>query len=575
MENNRIRKKTVFVAGDSIYSPLGFSTEDNMRAIYLGNSAIHRVNDSLVFSRPFYGAKIEKEADFSSITDNGENFTLLEKRIIYSIEDAIKSSRLSPESVKCGKTRLIIATTKGNIDLLEGSCDNIDSRAFLGEFALRINRYLGLEENPLVVSNACISGISALVTATRLIEYGECDNVIVAGADLMTKFVVSGFEAFHSVSETVCTPYDINRDGLSLGEAAGVVILTSDRSLVEQSDPIVIEGGEITNDANHLSAPSRTGDGLGTAMLMAMEQANISASSVDFINAHGTATVYNDEMESKAIHWASLMNVPVQSLKPYWGHTLGASGVIESIASFWQINNSLLIGTRGFKESGVPMEIVVSPHNRECNLNRCIKSASGFGGCNAAIVFARESVSNYPGDTRTKDWVEVSSFEMKGEENFDVFIREKYREMEMKDIKFFKMDDLSKLGVIATAKLLAGFDELENYSPFERGFFVANCSSSLESDTKHQRIIDKDGDSMTSPALFVYTLPNIVLGESSIRNKFQGENSFFVTGMSGKNEIVPELLRLAQKSSLKLVIAGWCDFLNGTFDLDLKLYKRG
>jgi len=197
----------------------------------------------------------------------------------------------------------------------------------------------------------------------------------------MTKFVVSGFEAFHSISETVCRPYDVKRDGLSLGEAAGTVILTSLRSMLADNDPIVIEGGSVTNDSNHLSAPSRTGDGLGEAMLAAMSEAQILGTSVDFVNAHGTATIYNDEMESKAIHWASLMNAQVQSLKPYWGHTLGASGVIESIASFWQIKNSLLIGTKGFNEAGVPMEIKVSPHHRECALmctKQMCKECIGF-----------------------------------------------------------------------------------------------------------------------------------------------------------------------------------------------------
>ncbi len=574
MENKRMRKIAVYVAGDSIYSPLGFSTEENMRAIYLGKSAIHRVDDPSIFSRPFNGAKIEHEADFSSITDKGEDFTLLEKRIIYTIEEAIKNSDIAPESIKKGKTRLIIATTKANIDLLDRSCDYIDERAYLGEFALRINRFLGLVQIPLVVSNACISGISAIITAARLIQYGECENVIVVGADLMTKFVVSGFEAFHSISETICTPYDIKRDGLSLGEAVGALILTSARSLIADNDPIVIEGGAITNDANHLSAPSRTGDGLGEAMIAAMNEAQISGSCVDFVNAHGTATTYNDEMESKAVHWASLMDVPVQSLKPYWGHTLGASGVIESIASFWQIKNSLLIGTKGFEEAGVPMPIKISPHHRECSLNRCVKSASGFGGCNAAIVFARESVSNYPAMTRGGEWREVSSFILKGDNNFDTIIRNHYKEMEMKDIKFFKMDDLSKLGVIATARLLAGFEQLEEFGKFERGFFMANSVSSLESDIKHQRIIEKEGDLLASPAVFVYTLPNIVLGESSIRNKFQGENSFFVTDVSNKSDALKELLSLARKSSLKLLVAGWCEFLNGNFDVDLKLYKR-
>src|SRR5690606_38789143 len=120
-------------------------------------------------------------------------------------------------------------------------------------------------------------------------------------------------------------------------------------------------------------------------------------------------------------------------LKPFFGHTLGASGVVETIASAWQMKNSLLFGTKGFKELGVPMEIKVTPHHNEMTLNRCVKSASGFGGCNAALVMSLESSSIAKYSMGKYEWREMASYELYGEEDFDTVIREKYRELDLKD----------------------------------------------------------------------------------------------------------------------------------------------
>ncbi len=572
METDRVRKR-VYVIADSIYSPLGFSTKENMRRVSDNISAIKRVDNRDIYSVPFNGARVVKDAHI--IRELSDSFTTLERRILFAVEDAAFDCGVSLDALVKDNTRVVYATTKANISLIKDSIEDLPPELFPGESAERINSYLGLNRAPLVISNACISGINALITASRLIERGDCDNVIVIGADEMTRFVVSGFEAFHSISPTVCRPYDASRDGLSLGEAVGVVILSGKREYITYNDPIVIEGGAVTNDANHLSAPSRTGDGLGVAMSMALEEGSLSASMVDFINAHGTSTIYNDEMESKAIHLASLENVPVQSLKPYWGHTLGASGVIESIASFWQIRNSLLLGTVGYQDLGVPMEIKVTSKDTPMELNRCVKSASGFGGCNAAIVFARESVST--GGTKnlfSSEWQEISRFVLKGEGDFDNIIRAKYKELEMKDIKFFKMDNMSKAGVIATASLLKSIYIAEEDNRFDYGFFIANSSSSLDTDIRHQNEILTKGDTNVSPAIFVYTLPNIVMGESAIRFKFKGENTFFVTTPQRRGEIMEELMLLAGDSSLKVVIVGWCDVFEGRYDIDLKLCKR-
>lgn len=574
MDGNRIKPDKVYIASDSIFSPLGTTTEENMRAVMTGNTGIRLTEDSSLFHRGFYGARIEDDKYIDIVASLGDEMTRLEKRILHVIFQALEGDSALHKAVLEGNTRLILATTKGDIGLIEGMGEKIGTQPFPGVLAERINSYLGLKSSPLLISNACISGINAIITGARLIEQGKCDHAIVVGADLMTRFVVTGFESFHSVSAGICKPYDAKRDGLNLGEAAGAIILTSERTLVKESDPVVVEGGSLTNDANHLSAPSRTGDGLGTAMAEAIRESATNPSEVDFINAHGTSTLYNDEMESKAVHYSGLSDVPVQSLKPFFGHTLGASGVIESIASVWQIKNSFLFGTRGYEEPGVPEPIKVSAHHREVALKRCVKSASGFGGCNAAVVFARESASNSKPSKMKFSWREISSFELKGEGDFDTVIRERYRELELKDIKFFKMDDLCKMGVVAAANLFRSVKPEENLTNFQKGIYVANTTSSMETDIRHQRLIDEGGDLSASPAVFVYTLPNIVNGEISIRNKFQGENTFFVTVEARRAEILEEMKEMALYTGLELLVTGWCEFIEGKYEVNFKLLKK-
>lgn len=248
--------------------------------------------------------------------------------------------------------------------------------------AERIRAHFGGYNSVEVISNACISGVSALIVAKRQIESGMRRRVIVAGGDILSHFITSGFLSFRSVSKNRCLPYDARRDGLNLGEACGAVLLSTEST----PDAILLAGGAISNDANHISGPSRTGDGLYFAIRQAMNEAQITPKEVSFVNTHGTATVYNDEMESKALHLAGLQSAPVQSLKPYFGHTLGASGVIESIICMHELKEGTLFATLGYEEPGVPMPLVISGTHQQMKMTCCVKTASGFGGCNAALL---------------------------------------------------------------------------------------------------------------------------------------------------------------------------------------------
>ena len=249
--------------------------------------------------------------------------------MIASVKDALKDSGVLAADEK---TVLIISSTKGNISLLETEPGNpeLNNRIAIHTSAKLVAEYFGFVSMPVVVSNACISGIMAILTGMRLIQSGQYENAVITGADVITKFVLSGFQSFQAISPEPCKPFDINRAGITLGEGAATMILSSNAKYAAR---IKVISGAVSNDANHISAPSRTGEELCMAIEKTLADAGLKACDIDLISAHGTATSYNDEMEAKAIAMAGLGSIPLNSLKGYYGHTLGAAGLIESIIS--------------------------------------------------------------------------------------------------------------------------------------------------------------------------------------------------------------------------------------------------
>jgi 3-oxoacyl-[acyl-carrier-protein] synthase-1 len=203
---------------------------------------------------------------------------------------------------------------------------------------------------------------------------------VINGTDILTKFVISGFQSFMSLSAEACKPFDANRTGLTLGEASATLIIT------KTPQPIALIDGSTSNDANHISGPSRTGEGLLLAINNTLRN---NKTPIDFISAHGTATPYNDDMESKAIFRAGLDTVPVNSLKGYFGHTLGSAGVLETIISIEALKQNILINTLGCETVGVAEEIAVIQETKHQELYSLLKLASGFGGGNATALFLK------------------------------------------------------------------------------------------------------------------------------------------------------------------------------------------
>ena len=371
----------VFIVADNIVSPLGTTTAGNFSRLLKNKSGITQHTDKRVSDEPFFASLFEEDR-----FQTNEQYTKFEQLLIASIEEALQQTDVNPADEK---TLLIISTTKGNISLLETEEYNpaLQKRVALHTSAKLVAEHFHFTNEPLVISNACISGLLGIITAARLIRANQYENIIVAGADVITKFVLSGFRSFHALCKGHCKPFDVNRTGINLGEGAATIVLSSNK---KTNGDIKVVSGSVSNDANHISGPSRTGDELSQSIQNAMKDAGLSSQDISFISAHGTATLYNDEMEAKAIASAGLQSSPVNSLKGYFGHTLGAAGLVESIISAESLRQNIVLPTKGFETVGVSKPINICNEILQMPLHSCLKTASGFGGCNAAVIFSKQ-----------------------------------------------------------------------------------------------------------------------------------------------------------------------------------------
>lgn len=371
-------KKVNAVATDILCS-LGLGVDPCWNEIEKGNSGIKQFEDNTGLS--YYAGKINEQQRKAANNGHLGVLSLFEQLCCRSVERVL---RQAGDAIDRSETILILSTTKGNIDLLT---HEDDERTLLYNSAMMIAGATGIQQKPIVISQACISGSVALLLAHRLLSAGRYKNAVVVGADLFSPFVLNGFLSFQAIAHGPCRPFDAARTGINLGEAVASIVLSTEEGIT----PVArLAGGATSNVANHISGPSRTGEELAEAIRRAIADSEIRAEDVDMISAHGTATPYNDEMEAKALHLSGLSAIPLHSLKSYTGHTLGAAGVLESVMLIESIRRQQLIPSAGYQSHGVTVPVNVTTVMQPAQVRTVLKTASGFGGSNAAIVWARD-----------------------------------------------------------------------------------------------------------------------------------------------------------------------------------------
>lgn len=565
-----------YIIADNIISPLGETSEENYLSVKSGRSGIRAYEPGTCnIPEGFYASLLFE--DFETLA-------------LKSAQKAIGNVQLE---LKGKRTAFILSSTKGNIE------ENIS----LADSAQRIASQLGIDAKPIVVCNACISGLSALILGNRLIDSGLYDAAIVCGCDTPRQFILSGFQSLKALSPEPCRPFDMERMGLNLGEAAATLILSKNPI---QGNSWRMGDGFIRNDAFHISTPSKTADGLYLSLQRTLEsfmkEISSACEQIDmkehlaFINAHGTATLFNDQMESVAIGRAGLSDLPANAYKSFWGHTMGAAGILETIISMKAIDDDTILGTRGFSELGVSGKMNICAENRPTDKKGFIKMLSGFGGCNATIWAAqkpeRENIALSQIEQQKREFTTTHTIRITPEEvildqrkiwegkeelgkqeglEHHSLLTSLYKQMIGDYPKFYKMDGLSRLGFVASEILLnAEKEETEE----EKAIIFFNHSSSIASDRNYKESIKDKDNYFPSPSIFVYTLPNIVTGEIAIRNHFHGETSFFI--LPDKDERLMEEILLAscRDAQSKSFLTGWIDYEDERhFEAELKIKK--
>ena len=596
-----------YIIADNIISPLGETSEENYLSVKAGRSGIRAYEPGTCnIPEGFYASLLFEDFETLALKSAQKAIANAQKNIENAQKDignkqkAIGNAQLE---LKGKRTAFILSSTKGNIE------ENIS----LADSAQRIASQLGIDAKPIVVCNACISGLSALILGNRLIDSDLYDAAIVCGCDTPRQFILSGFQSLKALSPEPCRPFDMERMGLNLGEAAATLILSKNPI---QGNSWRMGDGFIRNDAFHISTPSKTADGLYLSLQRTLEsftkEISFTCKQIDmkehlaFINAHGTATLFNDQMESVAIGRAGLSDLPANAYKSFWGHTMGAAGILETIISMKAIDDDTILGTRGFSELGVSGKMNICAENRPTDKKGFIKMLSGFGGCNATIWAAkspeREYIDLSQKEQQNREFTTTHAIritpeevildqrklwegkkklgEQEGQEHHSL-LTSLYKQMIGNYPKFYKMDGLSRLGFVASEILLnaeKGDTDVERREEEglleERAIIFFNHSSSIASDRNYKKSINDKDNYFPSPSIFVYTLPNIVTGEIAIRNHFHGETSFFI--LPDKDErLMEEILQAScRDAQSKSFLTGWIDYEDERhFEADLKIKK--
>jgi 3-oxoacyl-[acyl-carrier-protein] synthase II len=503
--------------------------------------------------------------------------------LLEAIDEAFKNANINLAKINSDRVGAVLGCTLGELkqgqEIYDYWIDRKNKKirpSYLVTFPIYrpldiVTLEFGISGPKSLITTACASGTNSIGYASDLIHRGKADMMVTGGIDPLSRLSYAGFDGLMLLSKTPCAPFS-RQSGLSLGEGAGILILENLNSALKRNAPILAEvlGYGLSGDAFHSTAPDPSGSGPARAMDFAIQDAAISQESIDYINAHGTGTKFNDPTETKAIKLIfgeRAKQVPISSTKSMIGHTLGAAGAIESIATILTLKNDVVPPTANFTEPDEGCDLDYVPNKaREKTVNIALSNSFGFGGNNAAIVLSKYSDHKSSSKKQIDNRVVITGLGIVnpmgiGIDNFwknvivgksglkpiTSFDTSKYASKKGGEITDFnpkdfihfsrlrRMDRLSQLAVTSTKLAIEDSDLVITNENCERiglifGTGTGPMDSIMGSITEVYTEASAQKLTTVSPARFLNTVFNAAAGHVSIEFKIKGLNSTIAMG---------------------------------------------
>lgn len=393
----------VAITGMGIVSSIGMTVEENFNALVNGKMGISTIENIQTVHKDvikvgeikFTNEQLAQQLQLP--VDN--NFSRTAMLATLAAKQAVENAGIV--DINEFRTGLISATSVGGMDMTERfyyqyfddeGCRKYIKSQDAGDTTHNTADYLGLKGFVSTISTACSSAANSIMMGAKLIQSGQLDRVIVGGTDALSKFTINGFKTLMILSDTYNTPFDNNRKGLNLGEAAAFIVLESDEIVKKQNKKVLayVSGFGNANDAFHQTASSENGEGAFLAMHKALKMSGLQPNDIDYINAHGTATPNNDLSEGRAILRVFGENTPeFSSTKPFTGHTLAAAAAIEAVYSILALQNNIIFPNMNFKTPMEEFDLLPVTQLTEKPLQHVLSNSFGFGGNCSTVIFSK------------------------------------------------------------------------------------------------------------------------------------------------------------------------------------------
>lgn len=398
-----MKDKRIAITGMGIVSAIGMDLAANLQALLTEKAGISRVENFETIHRDavMVGEIKHSNAELVALLGLPESHSFSRTSLLGALAAKQALAHAQITDVNAVPTGFISSTSVGGMDITERNfytyADEPAIRHFItahdaGDTTHKIADYLGIKGLVTTISTACSSAANAIMMGARLILAGKVDRVLVGGTDALCKFTLNGFNTLMILSDGPCMPFDQNRKGLNLGEAAAYLVLESEALVKRENKPVLayLSGYGNANDAFHQTASSEDGNGAYLAMQKAFAVAQLDPAAVDYINVHGTATPNNDLSEGRALKRIFGDDVPdFSSTKGFTGHTLAAAAAIEAVFSVLALQEQTVFANLNFKTPIAELSLVPVTKMKRKSIQHVLSNSFGFGGNCSTLLFSK------------------------------------------------------------------------------------------------------------------------------------------------------------------------------------------